>query len=81
MVVIGMSPIRLRVAELRQAKGWTQKELAERAGIARHTVMRVESETNRRLDFDVLEKLAAAFDVDAAYLIVTEPKKRGRASA
>lgn len=81
MTIYGMSPIRLRVAELRKAKGWTQKDLAEKAGISRHTVMRVESEANRRLDYDVLEKLAAAFDVDAAYLIVTEPKRRGRASA
>ena len=80
-MIIGMSPIRLRVAELRQAKGWTQKHLAEIAGVSRHTIMRVESASNRRLDYDVLEKLAAAFGVDAAYLIVTEPKRRGRASA
>jgi transcriptional regulator with XRE-family HTH domain len=76
-----MSPIRLRVAELRQAKGWTQKELADRAGISRQTVIRVENDTNRRLDYDVLEKLAEAFAVDPAYLIVSESRKRGRGSA
>lgn len=75
-----MSPIRLRVAELRQAKGWTQKELADRAGVSRQTVIRVESEGNRRLDYDVLEKLAEAFSVDAAYLIVSESKRRRRAT-
>ena len=66
-----MSPIHLRVAELRRAKGWTQRELAERAGISRQTVIRAESEANRRLDYDVLEKLAEALAVDPAYLIVT----------
>lgn len=74
-----MSPIRLRVAELRKAKGWTQKELADRAGISRLTVIRVESDANRRLDYDVLEKLAEAFAVDPAFLIVSEVRSRGRA--
>jgi transcriptional regulator with XRE-family HTH domain len=76
-----MSPIRLRVAELRQAKGWTQKQLAERAGISRQTVIRVESESNRRLDYDVLEKLAGAFAVDPAFLIVHEARTRRRTGA
>ena len=74
-----VSPIYLRVAELRRAKGWTQKELADRAGISRQTVIRAESEANRRLDYDVLEKLAEAFAVDPAYLIVLDPRKGGRA--
>ena len=76
-----MSPIRLRVAELRMAKGWTQKELADRARISRQTVIRVESEANRRLDYEVLEKLAEAFGVDPAFLIVHESRKRGRTDA
>ena len=74
-----VSPIYLRVAELRRAKGWTQKELADRAGISRQTVIRVESDANRRLDYDVLESLAEAFGVDPAFLIVASSRKRGRA--
>ena len=75
-----VSPIRLRVAELRAAKGWTQAELAERASIGRITVIRVESDTNKRIDYDVLEKLADALGVDAGYLIVHErdAKRRGK---
>lgn len=76
-----MSPIRLRVAELRLAKGWTQKELAARARISRQTVIRIESEANRRLDYDVLEKLAGAFGVDPAFLIVHEARRHGRSNA
>ena len=73
-----VSPIYLRVAELRRAKGWTQKELADRAGISRQTVIRAESEANRRLDYEVLERLAEAFAVDPAYLIVSDSRKRER---
>ena len=76
-----VSPIYLRVAELRRAKGWTQKELADRAGVSRQTVIRAESEANRRLDYDVLEKLAEAFSVDPAYLIALDSKKRGRSGS
>jgi len=64
-----MSPIRLRVEELRKAKNWTQEELARRAGVSRVTVNRIEGEENRRIDYDVLEKLANALGVNAAVLI------------
>ena len=47
----------------------------ERAGISRQTVIRVESEMNRRLDYDVLEKLAEAFAVDPAFLIASDSRK------
>lgn len=71
-----MTPLRLRVAELRATKGWTQEELAERAGVGRITVVRIESNQNRRVDFDVLEKLADALGVDPGYLIERADKKR-----
>jgi transcriptional regulator with XRE-family HTH domain len=74
-----MSPIKLRVAELRTAKAWTQERLAEESGVSRVTINRIESERNRRIDYDVLEKLANALGVDAGYLIVHEPKRgKGR---
>lgn len=71
--------IRLRVAELRGAKGWTQQELATAAGVSRATVMRVESAERppTRLDFDVLEKLADALGIEPGFLIVRiGPRKR-----
>lgn len=69
-----MSPLSLRVAELRAAKGWNQQELAERAGVNRATIRRIEA-GSKRVDFDVLEKLADAFEVDPAVLIQRKPKK------
>lgn len=65
-------PLRLRVAELRSAKGWTQQELADRAGVGRVTITRIESDTNRRIDFDTLESLADAFGVEPGFLIARE---------
>jgi len=71
-----VTPIRLRVGELRTARGWTQDQLAQRAGVSRVTISRIESDENRRIDYDVLEKLADALDVDAGYLIVHEREQR-----
>jgi len=57
-----------------------QAQHAEKAGIGRITVIRLESDKNKRIDYDVLEKLGDALDVDAGYLIVHErdAKRRGR---
>jgi putative transcriptional regulator len=65
-----MTPIRLRVRELRDAKGWSQVELAERAGVRRATVSAIENDQTTGIDFDTLEKLAKALEVDPGYLIV-----------
>jgi transcriptional regulator with XRE-family HTH domain len=70
-----MSPITLRIRELREAKGWSQAELARRAGVQRVTITLIEGQRTKGIDFETLEKLARALEVDAGYLIVT---KRGR---
>ena len=65
----------MRVRELREAKGWTQETLAERAGVRRATVNAIEMGRTKGVDFATLEALAKALGVDAGYLIV----QRGRA--
>jgi transcriptional regulator with XRE-family HTH domain len=65
-----MSPLRLRVKELREALGLTQAELAERAGVRRATVNRIENARVTAIDMDVLERLGDALGVDPALLIV-----------
>jgi transcriptional regulator with XRE-family HTH domain len=65
-----MTPISLRVKELREAKGLTQQELADAAGVGRVTVNRIENERVAGIDFDTLERLANALGVDAGFLIV-----------
>lgn len=67
-----MNPIHVRLRELRDARGWTQVELAERAGVTRATVSRIEGGKVASLDLEVFEKLANALDVHPAILITTE---------
>lgn len=62
----------LRVHDLRLARGWTQAELAERAGLHVPTISLIENRKTTGVDFATLEALARALEVDAGYLIVTE---------
>lgn len=71
-----MSPVRLRVRELREARGWSQVELAKRAGIGRATLVAVENGSRKGVDFATLEGLAQAFGVPPGYLIVTDSEER-----
>lgn len=65
-----MSPLVLRVRELRKALGLTQAEVAERAGVRRATVNRIENAKVTAIDFDVLEKLADVLGVEPGFIIV-----------
>ncbi len=49
------------VRQSRQRRNWTQDELAERAGISRHVVGRIERATTR-LDVDALQRIGVALD-------------------
>lgn len=69
-----MSPIAFRIKELRSARGWSQAQLAERAGVRTATVSRIENAVVKVVALNVLEKLARALEVDPGYLIV----KKGR---
>ena len=69
-----MAPLRLRLKEIRESQGLTQVELAARSGVARPTISNIEHGKTSGIDFDVLEKLADALGVNAALLIVHEPK-------
>lgn len=70
----GMTPITLRVRELRQAKGWSLRELARRADVQPMTLSAIENGQTKGVDFLTLEKLARVLEVDPAYFLV----KRGR---
>ena len=69
-----MTPVVLRVRELREARGWSQRELARRAGVRQATLSAIENEQTSGIDFETLERLAKALEVDPGYLIV----KKGR---
>ena len=72
-----MSPIVLRVREARKAKGWTQDELARRAGVRRATISSLESPRRQRVNLAVLEKVAKALGVPMLQLL-HETRKGGK---
>ena len=75
-----MTPLRVQIKELRQAKGWTQQELADQAKVTRATVNRLENGRQTSIDLDVLERLAGALGVTPGLLITADgrPAKPGR---
>lgn len=56
----------------------SQDRLAKLAGVARHTVMRIENEQAKSVTFDTVNRLADALGVDADKLVefVERPAKR-----
>lgn len=64
-----------RIAELREAKGWTQEELSARLGITRAALSHYEK-NRRKPDFEALKLLADCFDVSVDYLVgrTTQPQ-------
>ena len=71
-----MTPIHLRVRELREAKGLSQAELAKSARVRQGTVSKIENDQTSRIDLDVLDRIATALGVDAAMLVVHTAKAR-----
>lgn len=63
-----MSPIALRIRELRDRRGWSQAELGRRAGVASSVISRAERGENT-LTLRVLERLAKALDVKPRSLL------------
>ena len=69
-----MTPIVLRVKELRTAQGLTQKQLAEQAKIRQATVRKAGAGGAKSIDPEVLAKRASALGCDPGYLIVKKWK-------
>lgn len=75
-----MTPIRIKLRELREAKGLTQYELGELAGVRQAAISQLESGRRQRIDLDVIERLCTALGVDALgdMLELEREPKRGR---
>lgn len=69
-----MSPVRLRVRELREVQGLTGAELARRAKVRPSTLSAIENHQTSGIAFAVLGRLADALGVDAAMLVVHSRK-------
>ncbi len=69
--------ITIRVRELREQRGWTQSEVARRAGVRQATLSAMESGKTKGIDLETLKRLALAFDTHPAVFIEWhEPRGR-----
>ena len=64
-----------RLRELRDARGWTQVQLAEKVDAAVSTISDIERGTTSRIDFELLERLAKAFAVEPGELIELQKRR------
>ncbi|MCH7892389.1 MAG: helix-turn-helix transcriptional regulator [Gemmatimonadetes bacterium] len=69
-----MTPLTLRIRELREVKDWSQAELARRSGVDQAIISRLESGETQSINLPNLEKLAKALRCDPGYLIVKKGK-------
>jgi transcriptional regulator with XRE-family HTH domain len=72
-----LSPISIRLEEIRESRKLSQAELARRSGVPQSTISRIEAGETGSISLANLEHLAEALDINAALLILHEPKKRG----
>jgi len=72
-----VSPLTLRLEELRKDKGLSQAELSRLSSVPQSTISRIEAGETGSVSLANLEKLADALGVNAALLIVHERGKRG----
>lgn len=78
-IFTGVSPLTLRLRELRLAAGMSQQALADAAGVRVATISEVERRTRpERIDVALVEKLAAALGCRPLDLIAdaSAPKPR-----
>lgn len=63
--------MRVRIAELRDRKGLSQEDLAERVGLTTASVSRIET-NKQNTSFDKLERIADALEVHVFQLFETK---------
>jgi transcriptional regulator with XRE-family HTH domain len=66
-----MTPITVRLREMRLRRRWSQAELGRRAGVSASTINRAERGETRTLSLDNLEKLARALGVSPRSLLAS----------
>lgn len=69
-----VAPLKLgdRVRSIRRARNWTLEEAAQRAGLARSTLSKIENE-QMSPTFDAVQKLARGLDIDVPQLFQPAP--------
>jgi transcriptional regulator with XRE-family HTH domain len=71
-----MMTLSLKLKEYRERKGLSQAQLAEAVGVRQATISGLETGKSRRIELDLLEKLARVLGVKPATLLVADKPKR-----
>lgn len=71
-----MSPIVLRLSDIRRARKWSQAELGRRSGVSQATISRIEAGKTAGVDLRTLDKLSDALGVEPADLIRREGRRK-----
>lgn len=71
-----MTPIVLRLKELRQLAGFTQEGLAAAVGVRQATISDLENNRSRRIELDLIDRLAKVLKVDPGALLARAAKRR-----
>jgi DNA-binding Xre family transcriptional regulator len=78
MEIQALFPLSIRLQQFREDRGWSQAELSRRSKVPQSTISRIEAGEIGSISLGNLEWLPDALGVNAAVLIVHEPKgKRG----
>lgn len=67
-----------RLRELRRERNWTLEDAADRCGVARSTLSKIEND-QMSPTFDLLTRLTAGFDLNITELFVARPPDQGAA--
>jgi len=73
-----MTPLRIRLKELRSAAGLSQEQLAHAAALRQATVSGIETGRTKRVDFTTIESLAKVLGVPPHELFETVPASTRR---
>lgn len=81
-IMVTRSGLRQEIQDLRKRKGWTQQQLADRIGVSRIYISKLEQGDRLSPSLDVLERLAQAFGVRLTIeLGVSTPGRRAKPSS
>ena len=68
-----MTPVQIRLREVRKSVGLTQAELAKKAGMAQGEISRIESNATM-ISLDVLDRLCRALKCEPGDILVRKGK-------
>lgn len=69
--MVGIPNVGANIRRLREARGWSQETLAQRAGLTLNSVSRLESGRHAAPSLGSLYAYARAFDVEVDELLVS----------